>query len=422
MRKFIWALMVAAATTFTFVACNPEDEPTPAPTPTPSEKCEVCGNEPCTCPTEEVCPDCGKNPCECPQGPEIPDWCDFYYTVDFTCTPSAVYAFDSFQMNEILDVAGGKTIHENLGFASWEELAEAIGTIEEADALDRDVLYFGFDIGSEADILSPHNTNYFGYWVGANGALDAWGTETVRIFTEAEGASHVEDGPAYHSGKVNVGVTHLSQYLNVGDVYTCGIVIQKTADGEVTRAGVQITVRVEEYQDPLKGQFPTTATPGTFDVDVTGEISLSALTYGYQPVEWVEPIKTVYEKLGMTPYEMTQQDAPIVDDNGELYTGLQISAYEYWLDANNEVVAWSDDGSTGNVICLKWYFGPDYYGSSACVMPGTELFYTDAVAACVGKTFTSTFTISYVPDVNEDMLPDQDATVVNINMAVTIVE
>ena len=120
---------------------------------------------------------------------------------------------------------------------------------------------------------------------------------------------------------------------------------------------------------------------------------------------------------------MTQMGAPVVGDDGELYTGLQISALEYWLDANNEVVAWSGDGTTGNIICLKWYYGPDYYGSSACVLPGEgEVYYTDAVAACVGKTFTSTFTISYIPDENEDMLPDQEATVVNINMAVKIVD
>lgn len=424
MKKFFWAMMLVA-TTLSFVACE-EDKPIDdKPNPDQTEVCKDCGKNPCECDknTEEVCPDCGKNPCECDQAPATPEWCDFYYKVDLKCTTSAVYAFDSFQMNEILDVVGGKTIHENLGFASWEELAEAIGTIEEADALDRNVLYFGYDIGSESDILEPHNTNYFGYWVGANGAKDDWGTETVRIFTEAEGVSHEEDGPAYHSGKVNVGVTHLSEYLNVGDVYTCGLVIQKTDGGTVTRAGVQVTVTVEEYQDPLKGEFPENATPGTFDVNVEGEISLSALTFGYEAVEWNEPIKAVYEKLGMTPYEMTQMGAPVVGDDGELYTGLQISALEYWLDANNEVVAWSGDGTTGNIICLKWYYGPDYYGSSACVLPGEgEVYYTDAVAACVGKTFTSTFTISYIPDENEDMLPDQEATVVNINMAVKIVD
>ena len=412
MKKFFWAL-VLVATTLSFVACEEEKPVTPNDDPTNTEVCKDCGKNPCECEKEDVCPDCGKNPCECEKPVEGPEWCTSLFAVDFTCDETAGYGFASFDYSTITN-AEGQTIPEYLGYADWAELAAALGTIEEAKAFDRELQLFGIDLGSETDIIDAYNTNGFGYWVDANGVKDAWGSATVRAYTEAFAG---DDG--YLAPNCGVGV--MPGNIAEGDTYKFGMIFQRTA-GEVLRAGVQITIKVEAFQDPLKGEFPSTATAGTFDVNITGEISLSALTSGYELISWDEPVKTVFEKLGMTPYEFGQFPAPTLDDDGEVYVGLSKPAVEYWFDANNEVVAWSADGSTGNIICIKWYYGPDYYGSGACVMPGEEVFYTDAVAACVGKTFNATFTFTYIPDVNEDMLPDQDATVVNLNMAITIVE
>lgn len=407
MKKFIWALMVAAAATFTFSSCDekiePEQDKPNNEQPTPDQP----GNE-------EPTPDQPGNEEPAPEQPAAPEWCTSLFAVDFTIDETAGYGFAEFDYSALTN-AEGQTIHEYLGFESWEALAEALGTIDEAKAFDRDVQLFGIDLGSETDIIEPYNNNGWGYWVDANGVKDAWGSETVRAYTEA----YSSEETGYLAPTCIVGV--MPGNIAEGDIYKFGMVFQKTGD-EVLRAGVQITIKVEAFVDPLKSQFPSTATAGTFDVNIEGEISLSALTSGYELISWDEPVKTVFEKLGMTPYEFGQFPAPTLDDDGEVYVGLSKPAVEYWFDANNEVVSWSDDGSTGNVICIKWYYGPDYYGSGACVMPGTELFYTDAVAACVGKTFNATFTFTYIPDVNEDMLPDQDATVVNLNMAVTIVE
>lgn len=407
MKKFIWALMVAAAATFTFSSCDekiePEQDKPNNEQPTPDQP----GNE-------EPTPDQPGNEEPAPEQPAAPEWCTSLFAVDFTIDETAGYGFAEFDYSALTN-AEGQTIHEYLGFESWEALAEALGTIDEAKAFDRDVQLFGIDLGSETDIIEPYNNNGWGYWVDANGVKDAWGSETVRAYTEA----YSSEETGYLAPTCIVGV--MPGNIAEGDVYKFGMVFQKTGD-EVLRAGVQVTIKVEAFVDPLKSEFPSTATAGTFDVNIEGEISLSALTAGYELISWDEPVKTVFEKLGMTPYEFGQFPAPTLDDEGEVYVGLSKPAVEYWFDANNEVVSWSDDGSTGNVICIKWYYGPDYYGSGACVMPGTELFYTDAVAACVGKTFNATFTFTYIPDVNEDMLPDQDATVVNLNMAVTIVE
>lgn len=433
MRKFIWALMVAAAASMTLVACDPEEN-NPTEEPTPSEKCEVCGQDPCVCEEPgEVCPDCGKNPCECeptPPAPSTPDWCDYYYTVETTCLPTTVYAFDSFQLDQIVD-ENGKTIHENLGYESWADLAKAIGTLDEAKVFDREVLYMGYDLGSENDLMDAYNTNYFGYWVNATGAKDAWGTETVRIFTEAEGFTDEESGNTYHSGKVNIGTTHVAGVMQVGDVYKCGIVIQKTSGETVTRAGVEVVVTVSEYQDPEAGKYPETPTAGTFDISFEETISLSALTYAYEGPSWTEEFELVKQKLGMTTYEFFNVGAPTLDDNGEVYTGMTKtytlpdgttgSGVNVWLNADSQVVAW---GAADCVVCMEWVYGADYMSASACVFPGAEDgdFSSDAVDACVGKTFNVTYTITYIPDEDEDMIPDQDATVINMNFAITIAE
>lgn len=423
-------MLVFAASAFLFAAC---DKPEPDPTPGPDDNTQT-----------EVCDKCGKNPCECDTPaptptPSIPDWCDFYYTVDLSCAPTAVYAFADFKMNEIVDQVGGKTIHENLGFASWEELAEAIGTIDEARAFDREVLYFGYDVGSESDLLQPYNTNYFGYWVGENGALDAWGTETVRIFTEATGT---DTDPAYHSGTVNVGVTHTGA-IKSGDVYTCGLIIQKTTDGTVTRAGVQVTVTVEEFVDVEAGKYPTTATPGTHDIDFEGTITLSANEYDYDGPVFTEEFETVKEKLGMTTYEFfsAKADGFVPDDDGNLYTGMLcegilpdgtvVEGTNFWLTADNTQTSWGADDAA---VCIEWILGatPDELYGSACAMPsyyevaeGEEApdpswYYGDAVKAAVGKTLKVTYRITYVP--SDDNGLAGETTVINMNFAITVAE
>lgn len=421
MKKFIWALMVAAATTFSFVACD-NKEPEPTPTPTPSEKCEICGNNPCTCPTEEVCPDCGKNPCECTPTPAGPEWCTSLFEVNYTVDETAGYGFDSFDYSTLTN-AEGQTIHEYLGFGSWEELAEAIGTIDEAKMFDRETQLFGIDLGSESDILSAYNTNGFGYWVDANGVVDAWGSETVRAYTEAFGSEET----GYLAPTCTVGV--MPGNISEGDTYKFGMIFQRTA-AEVLRAGVQVTIKVEAFKDPEDGKYPTTATAGTFDVDFEGTISLSTLEFAYQGITWEEQFETVKTKLGMTKYQFANPSFEnVFDDEGELYTGRALTytlpdgttgeGTNVWLNGDNAVTAW---GTEDCVICIEWIFNAlDMYASS-CVFPAEEAFYTPAVQACVGKTFNVTYTITYIPDADADFIPDQDPTIVNMNFAVTIAE
>lgn len=414
MNKIFKFMLVFAASAFLFAACDkPEPDPTPGPDDnTQTEVCDKCGKNPCECTDAEVCPDCGKNPCECDK-PEA-TWCDYYFKVEASCDDSVIYGIGEFDFTTLTN-KDGKTIHEVLGFASFDELAAAVGTKEQALAFDREVIVFGYDLGSETEYQSAYLTNGFGYWVDANSNPVGYGENAkcfIEWFDNEEGTCMASTG--------TYGVMNQEE----GEVLNACMIFQRTVDGTVTTAGFHVEITVGAFDDPFKGKFPTTATPGTFEVNLTGEIKLSALTAPYESITWEEELDVVFEKLGMTPYELGSQGAPTMDDEGELYTGLQISS-NVWLNAEGEAVGYSHDGTAGNIICLEWFYYPDSYWASACVLPvdGSEdKFYTDAVAACVGKTFEYTHTITYIPDVDEDFIPDQDATVININMAVTIAQ
>lgn len=419
MKKFFWALMLVA-TTLSFVACE-EDKPVEEkPNPGQTEVCKDCGKNPCECVKEEVCPDCGKNPCECEKPVAGPEWCTSLFEVNFTCDETAGYGFASFDYSTITN-AEGQTIPEYLGYADWAELAAALGTIDEAKAFDRELQLFGIDLGSETDIIDAYNTNGFGYWVDANGVKDAWGSETVRAYTEAYPG---EDG--YLLPECGVGV--MPGNISEGDTYKFGMIFQRTA-GEVLRAGVQITIKVEAFKDPEAGLYPENATAGTFNVDFVKTIKLSEVTAAYQGFTWEEEFDQVKTKLGMTSYEFANVGDATLDDNGELYLGVATTytlpdgttgtGTNVWLGADNAVVAW---GTPECVACIEWFGAATGMYASSCVFPGEELPYSDAVVAAVGTTLKVTYTITYIPDEDGDFVPDQDATVVNMNFALTIAE
>ena len=66
--KRVLALLLLICTVFILCACpggGPVEPPVGGDDP-----CDVCGKNPCECPTGNPCPDCGKDPCECPDGPD----------------------------------------------------------------------------------------------------------------------------------------------------------------------------------------------------------------------------------------------------------------------------------------------------------------------------------------------------------------
>lgn len=418
MNKIYKFMLVFAASAFLFAACDkPEPDPTPDPTPS------------------EVCDQCGKNPCECENNepePAGPEWCTSLFEVNYTIDETAGYGFGEFSYAELKN-AEGKTIYEYLGYATWEELAEAIGTYEEAVAFDRETQLFGIDLGSETDIIDSYNTNGFGYWVDANGVKDAWGTETVRCYTEAYG----NEETGYLDPACAVGV--MPGNTKEGDVYKFGMVFQRTGD-EVLRAGVQVTIKVEAYIDPEAGQYPTAPTAGTHEIDFTGTLSLSANTYDYDGLTFTEEFEDVKSKLGLTTNQLynTLDAGYVADDEGEIYTGIKlegllpdgtvIEGTNFWINADNAQTAW---GAEDAAICVEWFSGatPDALYGHVCAMPSyyeeedadPYWYYGDAVKAAIGKTLKVTYRITYVP--SDDLgLATADPTVINMNYAITVAE
>lgn len=425
MKKFFWALMLVA-TTLSFVACE-EDKPVVKPDDPTEEVCKDCGKNPCECEDEEVCPDCGKNPCECPDGPVLPEWCTALFEVNYTIDETAGYGFADFNYDELISTEG-QTIYEHLGFATWEELAAAIGTYEEAVMFDRETQLFGIDLGSESDILSSYNTNGFGYWVDANGVMDAWGTETVRAYTEAYG----DEETGYLAPNCTVGV--MPGNTAEGDTYKFGMVFQRTGD-EVLRAGVQITIKVEAFKDPEAGKYGPNPTAGTFDIDFSGTMSLSANEYDYDGLTFVDQFEEVKTKLGLTTYEFNNKVAEgyIADDSGAIYSGMilegilpdgtTIEGTNFWLNADNAQTSW---GAEDAAVCIEWFFGAtedSLYGHT-CAMPSYNddgtYFYGPGVQAAIGKTLKVTYRITYIP--TDEVGLAGEPTVINMNYAITVAE
>lgn len=420
MKKILWGVMLFAAATF--VACEPEtpvvDKPTD-PTDQPTDK----PTDPTDQPTDPA--------------PAGPSWCDYHFEVSFTCDETANYEIGRFNYDQ-LTTADGKLIHEVLGFADWAELAAALGTIEEAKMLDRETQLFGIDLGSESDVLAGYNTNGWGYWVDGNGVLDAWGSETVRCYTEAYSG---EDG--FLAPETIVGV--MPGKVAEGDEYKFGMVFQRTGD-EVVRAGVQVNIKVEAFKDPEAGLYnAANRQTGEINVDVTETMSITEYPdYGGIIID----LAKVQEALQLTKYEINEALAAGCEyaESGELYTGLEIVAMKdgavleqttggfagCWLNANGEVDTYC---SATSVMCIELQQNATTFQAHVCYQPeniNADVEYKDAegnvtgtsttaVKDAVGKTVNYCNRITYIP-ADENGVAAGAATVVYINYAITVAE
>lgn len=426
MNKIFKFMLVFAAAAFLFTACDkPEVEPTPEKPDTEKPEDEKPEDEKPTDKPED-------------EKPAGPDWCDYLFEVNYTIDETAGYGFAEFYYDQ-LTTADGKYIHEVLGYADWAELAAAIGTYEEAVAFDRETQLFGIDLGSESDIYEAYNTNGFGYWVDANGVKDAWGSETVRCYTEAYG--NEETGLLDPACVVGVMPGNTAE----GDVYKFGMVFQRTGD-EVVRAGVQITITVEAFQDPEDPLYDAAnRKTGETVVEVVETMSIAQYPdYGGIAVD----LAKVQEALQLTKYEINEALAAgcVYADNGDLYTGLEIVAMVdgavveqttggyagCWLSAEGAVVSYLDPTS---VMCIELQQGATAFNAHVCYQPeninGDVEFKdaegnvtgmsTTAVKDAVGKTVNYCNRVTYIPS-DENGVAAGAATVVYINYAITVAE
>lgn len=410
MKKLFWALMLAAATVFAVAGCQEKD---PQPTP---------GND------DPGVVDPGK-----PEEPkdDTPDWCDYYFKIEDTCDETVIYGIGEFDLATLTD-KNGKTIHEVLGFASVDELAAAVGTKEQAMVFDREVIVFGYDMGSMADYQSAYLTNGFGYWVDANSNPVGYG-ENSKIFIEwydnEEGTCMATTG--------TYGVMNQVE----GETLNACLVFQRTVGSTVTRAGLHVEVKVEGFVDSEAGKYTTA--PGTYNIDIKDTFSLSA--WGeYQGPSYTEQFEEVKSKLGLTTYEIySNYGLNTLTDDGQLYTGLLcegilpdgtvFTGTNAWLTADNTVTTWGADDAA---LCIEWFVGalPEAMYGHVCAMPsyyevaeGEETpdpywYYGDAVKAAVGKTLKITYKISYQPADESGLLPKGEPVIIFMNYEIAVTE
>lgn len=160
---------------------------------------------------------------------------------EIVVAPDSDYVIGTVDYTTLVD-ENGKKIWEVLEYESWAAMAEALGTLDETKKFDRELQYFGVAYSDTGDMtrVKTHNTNGWGIWTDGDGNADAWGTETVKCYTEA-GA----DESGFMSNSVAVGI--MPGNIEDGDVYNFGMMFQRIKeDGTELNVLIDFIIYVEE--------------------------------------------------------------------------------------------------------------------------------------------------------------------------------
>ena len=388
-------LLMLAAATFAFAACEKPNNDDPTPDPKPGEKCEVCGQDPCQCEPESEF--------------------ELYINTDVKL------------QHEITTTYGGATVSvdtkkvaEFFGMTE-NEFYLAMGSLEDGAQVNNTLL-FGIcykDAGEWVYDFIPSSTNNFGHWMTREGLNTEWAAEDVFMYTESTCWFGYESLEAAIADGMTGGVLdfafgcHPDRYdANVGDKFSATEFIFDAA----TQKTCYLTWNLEivDYIDPEAGNYPTSATAGTFDIDVPLTFSLAGQTYDYEGVFFETEFETVKEKFGKTTYQLSKAIAA-----GEIvltYTlpdGTTGEGTNVWLNADNGLTGW---GAEDAAVCIEWFAGstPDGLYGHTCAMPSYDdagaYYYGDAVKAAIGKPISVKFTIA------------GGDTTVNLNVTTTLAE
>ena len=387
--------MILAAAAFAFVACEKPGT----------------GND--------LCADCGQNPCVCTTESATELHIDVNVQLQHEVNTNyggTTATIDSEKILAFFEFEDTKAYYEAMGYLSGG------GQVE-------NTLSYGVCVkdGDEwVYTFNPSTASNIGHWFTREGEMTTWGSEEAPqyFFTESQqwmwvGDWREEDPVAADENwsyelawDYTVGMEPGYYDLNVGDKLSAVEFIFEESTGKTCY--IHWNIEIVDYIDPELGSYPTSATAGTFDIDVPLTFSLAAQAHEYEGVSFTEQFETVKQKLGMTTYEMSK--AISAGDVALTYTlpdGTTGEGSNVWLNADNGLTGW---GAEDAAVCLEWFYGstPDALYGHTCAMPSYDdagvYFYGDAVKAAVGKPISATFTITY------------GDTIINLNCTTTLAE
>lgn len=286
----------------------------------------------------------------------------------------------------------GQTIHEVLGYDSWEEVAAAAGDYWDA-AYNRtgEVILTAYDLYTGEAL--PYDEQYrdggLGFRHDSDGYLVAdWSHKTSwNWINEWDGINDVLGKCFYFATNFD------TNYIYAGESNSFGILFT-APEGE---ARIEVTVNVTEYVDPEKGLYNNPAAPGRYEFTLHNKVDIDSLTRLYSTqIATYEMAEIVKSTLGMTTYEINQI-ADLMDREYQLNDGSTRSGFlDLPLDVNGYV---TDYGLKTTVVVPRWNFG---------VLPNEMNLYIDVahswsngpvfgppVYGAIGKTISYKYVIRY---------------------------
>lgn len=309
------------------------------------------------------------------------------FKIDVTCN-EVVGGWWNVNVDTLYNKAG-QSIHEVLGYSSWEELAVAAGG--DFDMLYNrrgEVILASYDLYSGA--VQPYSEEYrngLGFSHDSEGYVTAdWRLAKTVWFWFTDWDGNVER-------LSKVWAFNTTGQIYAGESYSFGILF-KSPEAE---ANIEVTVNVTEYADPEKGSYDTPAAPGRYDFTVRNVVDLDAGVVDHvQNFEVAELIKST---LGMTTLEFGRAvQNGLVDLEFILVDGTRMDGREaIRLDKNSLLTEWNNETMVGS---LNWSFGlvPEglhIYMYLPTVWTGTGAVFTYGVQSAAGSTVKYDYVIRY---------------------------
>lgn len=328
--------------------------------------------------------------------------------IDLVADEYSSYSIAEIDLTSLKD-QHGNSIKDALGYGSWEELRYAIGYYDQMlEMFSMPVSIFGYYPDTGEYIYDRYNTNGAGYWLDKDGCLSYWGEEQARVYWEIYSIEGQEDNPEYFI--MNTGV--MPGKISVGEVYTYGVAFVRNDVPAQVR--IQVNITVVEYQDPETGKYPEEATPGTFDVDITGTLNIDELEPSYQGVYFTEPFEEVKNKFGMTTKQFYDAlNSEEIISEYVLQDGTAARGSSVWLNAGGGATMWGNEDAA---IVVEWYASVSELRAFTCPYPSSDdygPYWGSGVLDAVGKTIYATYRLTYSPD-------GAEPTIVNMNYAISV--